>query len=75
MRHDRDLIETIEAAIRNRGFCEHCGQPTAVAEHDGTLWVECSGRAGRKGVLLGLVTLDPAHLHTRQSILRLVDAA
>lgn len=75
MPDNRDLLQTIDAAVRRAPFCEQCGQPTTVAERDDELWLECSGLANRRGRLQRLAVLDFPSLHTRRPIVQLREAA
>ena len=72
---NQDLLERIEDAERIAPFCEQCGQPTTIAEHDHALWLECASLARRRSRLQALLHFDFASLHTRRPIVELFATA
>jgi hypothetical protein len=72
---NQHFLNQIEDAERRLPFCEQCGRPTTVTEHDQALWLECPSLAHGRSGLRSLLSLDFASLHTRRSIVDLPAAA
>ena len=65
------IIERVERAQTGTPLCEHCGQPTTIAERSEALWLECASLAHRRGRLASLLRLDFATLHTQRRVVEL----
>ena len=72
---DQQIIERVEDALDRNPFCKQCGEPTAIAERDRTLWLECSRIAHPRSRLESLLRLDASSIHTRLPVVELVAAA
>ncbi len=75
MLNNQDLLDRIEDAERLTPFCDQCGRPTTIAEHDQALWLECPSLANGRHGLRALLSLDFASLHTRRNVVDLSTAA
>ncbi|HYX10643.1 MAG TPA: hypothetical protein VE817_01605 [Candidatus Acidoferrum sp.] len=72
---DLQIIERIEDAQTKSPYCLECGQPTAIAERDNILWLECSSLAHRPSRLQSLLRFDFARFHTQRPVVELSPAA
>ncbi len=75
MSTDQKIVERVEDALSKSPYCRRCGQPTAIAERDCALWLECSSNARPRSRLQSLLRLDLASSHTRHPIVELCMAA
>ncbi|MEA2546385.1 MAG: hypothetical protein QOI09_1658 [Chloroflexota bacterium] len=62
------LVDRIEEAHRLAPYCEGCGSPTIVVEHDAALWLECSTLSHHQSRLRSFLTLAFARFHVRREI-------
>ena len=65
---DQQIVERVEDALEKSPFCTQCGQPTAIAERDQVLWLECSSITQPRSRLETLLRLDVASVHTRRPV-------
>jgi hypothetical protein len=72
---NQQIIERIEDAQTSPPFCLECGQPTAIAQRDNVLWLECSSLGHRPGRLQSLLRFDFARFHTQRPVVELSPAA
>ena len=72
---DQQVVERIEDALDKNPFCKQCGQPTAIAEREQALWLECSSITRPRSRLESLLRLDFASFHTQHSVVELDFAA
>jgi hypothetical protein len=72
---DQQILERIEDAQTRTPLCEQCGEPTAIAERDQSLWLQCTSLAHRRSRLQSLIRLDFATLHTQRPVIELCTAA
>jgi len=68
---NQQIIELIEDAQTRPPLCVACGEPTAIAQRDNVLWLECSSLGHRPSRLRSLLRFDFARFHTQRPVVEL----